>query len=77
MYIIDVCSWGPIDHYTALVQIVAWRRTGNKPLYDPMITHFTDAYMRRHWASMSFKQAVWSRSADTSIFYFFYETTEA
>ena len=33
---------------------MAWRRTGNKPLSEQMVTQFNDAYMR-HSASMSFK----------------------
>ena len=28
---------GPIDNNTALVQIMAWRRTGDKPLSEPMM----------------------------------------
>ena len=36
---------GPIDNYPALLQIMAWRRTGDKPLPEPMLTQFTDAYM--------------------------------
>ena len=30
----------------ALVQVMAWRRAGDKPLPEPMLTQFTDAYMR-------------------------------
>ena len=26
---------GPIDNITALAQIMAWRRPGDKPLYEP------------------------------------------
>ena len=37
---------GPIDNESALVQVMAWRRTGDKPLPEPMLTQFTDAYMR-------------------------------
>ena len=37
---------GPIDNNPALVQITDWRRTGDKPLSEPMLTQFTDAYMR-------------------------------
>ena len=37
---------GPIDNNSALVQIMAWRRIGDKPLFEPMLTRFTDAYMR-------------------------------
>ena len=36
----------PIDNKPALVQIMAWRRPGDKPLSEPMLTQFTDAYMR-------------------------------
>ena len=37
---------GPINNIPALVQIMAWRRIGDKPLPEPMLTQFTDAYMR-------------------------------
>ena len=39
---------GPIDNKSALVQVMvmAWHRTGDKPLPEPMRTQFTDAYMR-------------------------------
>ena len=43
---------GLINNIPALVQIMAWRRTGVKPLSEPMVTQFNDAYMR-HSASMS------------------------
>ena len=36
---------GPIDNKPALVLIMAWRRTGNKPLSESMLTRFTDAYI--------------------------------
>ena len=36
----------PIDNTTALVQVMAWRRTGDKPLPEPSLTQITDAYMR-------------------------------
>ena len=36
----------PIDNKTALVQVMAWRRTGDKPLSEPMLAQFTDVYMR-------------------------------
>ena len=31
----------PIDNKAALVQVMAWRRTGDKPLPEPMLTLFT------------------------------------
>ena len=39
-------SWGLIDNMTALIQIMAWRHPGDKPLSEPMLTQFTDTYMR-------------------------------
>ena len=36
---------GPIDNTWALVQVVAWRRTGDKPLPEPMLTQFSDTYI--------------------------------
>ena len=36
----------PIDNKPALVQVMAWRRIDDKPLPEPILTHFTDAYMR-------------------------------
>ena len=37
---------GPIDSKPALVPVMAWRRTGDKPLPEPMLTQLTDAYTR-------------------------------
>ena len=37
---------GPNDNNPALVKIMAWRRIGDKPLSKPMLTWFTDAYIR-------------------------------
>ena len=37
---------GPIDNRPALVQVLAWHRTGDKPLPEPTLTQFTDAYMQ-------------------------------
>ena len=37
---------GQIDYKSALFQVMAWRRTGDKPLPEPMLTQFTGAYMR-------------------------------
>ena len=34
---------GPIDYKSALVQVMAWHRTGKKPLPESMLTKFTDA----------------------------------
>ena len=32
----------PIDNKSALVQVMAWCQTGNKPLSEPMLTQFTE-----------------------------------
>ena len=37
---------GPIDYKSALVQVMAWHRTDEKPLPESMLTQFTDAYIR-------------------------------
>ena len=36
----------PIDNKSELVKAMAWRRTGDKPLPEPMLTQFADVYMR-------------------------------
>ena len=41
----------PVNNIPALVQIMAWRRPGDKSLSEPTMVKFTDAYMR-HSASM-------------------------
>ena len=40
---LKIVPGSPIDNKPALVQIMAWRRTGDKPLSEPMMTQFTDA----------------------------------
>ena len=37
-------SW--INNKPALVQVMAWPRTGDKPLPELMLTQLTDAYMQ-------------------------------
>ena len=36
----------PINNMAAFVQVMAWRWPGDKSLPEPMLTQFTDAYMR-------------------------------
>ena len=43
---------GLINSITAMVQIMAWRRPGDKPLSELMLSQFTDAYMQ-HKGEMS------------------------
>ena len=35
----------PIDNKPALVQVMAWYQRGDKPLPEPVLTQFTDAYI--------------------------------
>ena len=44
---------GPNGNKSSLVQVMAWRRIGDQPLYEPMMTQINDAYMR-HPASHIF-----------------------
>ena len=44
--------YGLIGNMSALVQVMAWHRTGDKPLSEAMITQFIKAYMC-HSAPMS------------------------
>ena len=41
----EVCPKIPIINKPALVQVMAWRRAGDKPIFEPMLTQFTDTYM--------------------------------
>ena len=43
---------GSIDNKSVLVQVKAWRWTSDKPLPEPMLAQFTDAYMQ-HQREMS------------------------
>ena len=36
----------PVDSKAALAHVMAWRRTGERSLPEPMLTQFTDAYLR-------------------------------
>ena len=42
---LNVLSKCPIDNKPVLVQVMAWRRTGDNPLSEPMMTRFNDAYI--------------------------------
>ena len=43
---LEFVPMSPINNKPALVQVMSWRRTGNKPLPEQMLAQFTDAYMR-------------------------------
>ena len=40
---------GPIDNKPPLVQLMAWRRKGVKPLYEPMMNHTKQSPWSLHW----------------------------
>ena len=41
----NIVPWCPIDKKSALVRIMAWCWTSDKPLSEPMMDYFTDAYV--------------------------------
>ena len=45
IFITEMCSQGPFYHIVALVEIMAWRQTGDRPFSEPIMVHFTAAYM--------------------------------
>ena len=49
-------SYGPINNIPALVQIMAWRRPGDKPLSEPMmVSLLTHIWVTRpQWVKLSF-----------------------
>ena len=53
MNLIDICpSYASTDCKQALVKLMTWHWSGNKPSPEPMMAQFADAYMH-HQASMS------------------------
>ena len=44
----DLFLKGSINNISSLVQIMAWRRSGDEPLVETMLAQFTDAYMRHY-----------------------------
>ena len=45
---LKLVSKGQIDNKAALVQVMAWRLFGAKPLPEPMLIQFPDAYYMQH-----------------------------
>ena len=54
----------PGVHLPALVQVMASRRTGDRPLPELILTQFTDAYMRHRgrWVN-TICEEIWKQSA--------------
>ena len=42
-FLLKFVTQGPI---AALIQVMAWGQTGDKPVSEPKVTHFSGAYMR-------------------------------
>ena len=61
-------SKSPIDNISALVSVMAWRRTGDKPLPEPMLTQFPDAYMNSDGKNLIIKingtSTAWTRRSE-------------
>ena len=43
--LLKIVPKGSIENKSALVQVMAWNWTGDKPLPKPMLTQFSDEYM--------------------------------
>ena len=43
---IEIVSLESNSNKQALVQVMAWHQRGDKPLPEPMLTQYIDAYMR-------------------------------
>ena len=57
-------SKGLIDNKSALVRVMAWRRTDDKPLSEPLLNQFTDA-CRCHLGKLSFDDDVINKKTHT------------
>ena len=65
-----ICSWGSNWQRGSIGSVDGWRRTGDKPLLEAKLTHFTDAYMR-HQGEIPVTQL-----HTFSYFFHFWETDE-
>ena len=43
---------GPSNNMSALIQVMAWCRTGNKPLPGPMMNQLCGAHMCFYWIDL-------------------------
>ena len=59
-----------IDNITALVQITAWRQTGKKPLCEPMMAYFDDAYICNTWPRWIHAKICSSRALEVKLHIF-------
>ena len=59
---LNFVPWGPINNILALVQIMAWRRWGDKPLSEPMMVSLLMhiCITRPQWVMMlRFEELLW------------------
>ena len=65
---------GPIHNIPALVQIMAWRRSGDKPLSEPMmvssLTHI--CVIRPQWVKYMFQWIIWVFSMNECLLHLTY-----
>ena len=59
----------PIDNTSALVQVMAWHLTGDKPLPEPMPIQFTDHICGTRGRWVELRVCVSDRKLQGSIFY--------
>ena len=61
----------PINNKPTMVQTMAWRRIDHKPLSEPMVTHFPDAYTHYFPIGniLKYRYSMLTCYSDTSIYY--------
>ena len=52
-YTLKFIAKGPTKNNPAVVQIMAGRQPGDKPLSQPMMAYFTDAYVLTQWGRVT------------------------
>ena len=69
---------GPIDNNSALVQVMAWRRIGDKPLPETEMIQFTDTYMRRsgRWVKLKIVIDGWDISCHSALRWMLLDLTD-
>ena len=58
---LNIVSYDLFDNRSALVQLMAWHRTGDKPLSEPRRAYCTDAYLltRPQWVNELLFKTIW------------------
>ena len=65
-YISLKCSfWSVWYYYFSIASDIDWCRTSDKPKSDPIMTYFTDAYMRQHASPSLNESKLWCISENS------------